>query len=563
MSVDLTGRFWKLLAKADEVHRITWRLPFLTYPIRLLSSTVNRVVELTTGQGHPNNRAITEFRIGQNPTGKSGGRSTAPLGVLFFTVRGWYAHVGTEAVLARGLANFGISSAFFLCGGGLSQCDFKPGSDPYVTTPLCWRCTSFGERVIEAAGFRSTKLEDVIGTSTRSDAEGLVADLSRHELMRFTYAGLELGELTMPSVHHALLRGSVGEDHTSVNVLRGFIASAIVMVEACDALLRELKPETVFMTNGLFFAEAVMMNRAAAAGVRVITYERGVRPNTLILAVNRAAIPFDMGSIWKTSEDIPLTPLEAATLDSMLDERRAGRVGSQMLWPAMTRPVVNPKALSRTVLFSNVTWDTAVYNAAGAFETVDAWIRHTVSIFSALPDHELIIRAHPAEVRLGPNVTREPVSRMLAAVGDDLPSNVRFVGPNDATSSYELIDAADRVLVYASTVGLEAALAGKTVIVAGDTHYKGRGFTFDPVDPYSYEAAVRSSITAEALDPAKRESARRYAYAFFFRFNIDFPWLSDASRDSRSIDLQGIEISDHMKALCELIVGRELSLPRA
>jgi hypothetical protein len=44
----------------------------------------------------------------------------------------------------------------------------------------------------------------------------------------------------------------------------------------------------------------------------------------------------------------------------------------------------------------------------------------------------------------------------------DLP-NVRFINANEYISSYDLIDVAKFVMVYNSTIGLEASIMGKPV----------------------------------------------------------------------------------------------------
>ena len=61
-------------------------------------------------------------------------------------------------------------------------------------------------------------------------------------------------------------------------------------------------------------------------------------------------------------------------------------------------------------------------------------------------------------------------------------------------SSYALIDAADAVLVYASTTGLEAAVRGKPVIIAGDMHYRGRGFTVDLDNPEDLRRVIDEGV---------------------------------------------------------------------
>ena len=69
---------------------------------------------------------------------------------------------------------------------------------------------------------------------------------------------------------------------------------------------------------------------------------------------------------------------------------------------------------------------------------------------------------------------------ILRAASPELPDHVRAVPPESDISTYDLIELADVGLVYTTTVGLEMAMRGIPVIVAGQTHYRGKGFTTDP-----------------------------------------------------------------------------------
>ena len=45
---------------------------------------------------------------------------------------------------------------------------------------------------------------------------------------------------------------------------------------------------------------------------------------------------------------------------------------------------------------------------------------------------------------------------------------------------HDLVETAGLGLVYTTTVGLEMAMSGVPVIVIGQTHYRGKGFSLDP-----------------------------------------------------------------------------------
>jgi hypothetical protein len=105
-----------------------------------------------------------------------------------------------------------------------------------------------------------------------------------------------------------------------------------------------------------------------------------------------------------------------------------------------------------------------------------------------------------------------------------------------------LIEIADLGIVYTTTVGLEMAMSGVPVVVAGQTHYRNKGFTLDPDSWDSYFALLDQAIRRLAdnhlqngnpqdrhtasfhLERAQVEQAWNYAYRFFFEFPLPFPW---------------------------------------
>ena len=104
------------------------------------------------------------------------------------------------------------------------------------------------------------------------------------------------------------------------------------------------------------------------------------------------------------------------------------------------------------------------------------WITRTVQYFSGKPEIQLVVRIHPGEVLVHGTSMLDVVRQVMPR----LPEHIRLIGPKDKVNTYDLIEVADLGLVYTTTVGLEMALSGIPVVTAGQTHYRGRGFTIDP-----------------------------------------------------------------------------------
>ena len=89
-------------------------------------------------------------------------------------------------------------------------------------------------------------------------------------------------------------------------------------------------------------------------------------------------------------------------------------------------------------------------------------------------------------------------------------------------------------------MGLEFACSGKTVVVAGDTHYRGLGFTQDPETRQDYvDTLIR--LASGKSEPVNVETARRYGHFFFFRFMVPLRMTTEHQRSDVRIALNSLD----------------------
>jgi capsule polysaccharide export protein KpsC/LpsZ len=133
------------------------------------------------------------------------------------------------------------------------------------------------------------------------------------------------------------------------------------------------------------------------------------------------------------------------------------------------------------------------------------------------------VRVHPGEL-LGAG---QPSVEVIESALPELPDHVLVIPPEAKVNTYDLIELADVGLVYTTTVGLEMAMSGIPVVVAGRTHYRGKGFTHDPESWAAYVAIIRELLESperHRLSQQQVDLAWRYAYVFFFDFPRPYPW---------------------------------------
>ena len=493
------------------------------------SVRLRRSGELAVKAGNAALREVAfapEQRAARRLTASVAAAAPSPDGrkVMFLTPRSWAAHVQWEAVIAQSLRLRGADVRFLTCGGGLGVCD---RSNTWESPPPpCRSCSKYVDDSLAAHGFERTELSDHWNGRVPSGGQGWpeLDGLALADLVDVEYHGLPLGRLVEIPVKWFLLRADLTGDPLAARTYRAFLRSARSIADALTVEIDRFGPDVAVLCNGLFLFEAVAGAICERSGIDVVTYERGLIKETLLFRRNAIACLMDFTPFWPEWADRPLTDAEASRLDDYLDERRLGRRTIDRYWDEVSfSHDERSREVTRVTLLPNLTWDSAVIGQSAAYDGLEPWIRDTIELVAHRAGVHLTIRVHPAETKLPGKQTREPVQDLVARHFPDLPDNVSIIGPDDPTSTYTVLEDTDLVLVFSSTTGLEASMMGKPVIVAGQTHYRGKGFTVDAEDPSDYEFVLGKALADPAAYRPDVDLARRYAYLLFFRAPVDCP----------------------------------------
>lgn len=479
--------------------------------------------------------------------------------VLLSSLRMWTQHNAIELVLAHALRMRGADVELLTCGGGQPVCEVGWGRR--ASPRPCDRCGHYTDRLAGASGYRQHRLGDAFAWGRRPADAPMRSDAPSSEDIAAA-AHVSAAWLTKSS--------EPLETESGPAAVRDFEVAGAGVERAAVELLERSRPDVLVLTNGLFASERVLADTARRQGIEVVTYEVAPRHGTLVFGRRSPAPDMDTDALWESARDDALDEAEEQALATMMFGRQEGSAAHERYF---TAPTEDERAIRELLgvagdvpivaAFTNLAWDTAVLGKDIGFASMVDWIAEAVAAMSARPDAVLAIRVHPAEVRWG---TAQPIAPELRKRVGTLPSNVRLIGPDEAISSYSLMAMAERVLTYTSTVGLEAAVRGRRVAVAGETHYRGRGFTDDVRDAEHLRALVASPhdgpLPADDVDVA-----RRYAFAFFFRLMIPFAPVENRGDQIVRLPRSAAEIAPgadpHLDFVCERILdGGELLLPR-
>jgi hypothetical protein len=152
-----------------------------------------------------------------------------------------------------------------------------------------------------------------------------------------------------------------------------------------------------------------------------------------------------------------------------------------------------------------------------------AWLDAVLEVAKAHPETLFVIRAHPDESRPG-KASRESVADWVRDRGADMLPNLDFVGPDAYFSSYEMIQRSKFVMIYNSTIGMEASIMGAAVLCAGKARYTQLPTVFFPPTKEAYLSRLEAFLDADAVQAPEehRMNARRFLYYQLYRTSLPF-----------------------------------------
>jgi len=127
----------------------------------------------------------------------------------------------------------------------------------------------------------------------------------------------------------------------------------------------------------------------------------------------------------------------------------------------------------------------------------------------------------------------------------DLP-NVVFISPKETLSSYELILKSKFVMVYNSTIGLEAAIMGAAVLCAGKARFTQYPTVFFPQTIEDVRSKMKEFLESASIDiPLEfKRNARRFLYYQLFRTSLPFGKFLEPSVRATQTRLKSFALSD-------------------
>lgn len=314
--------------------------------------------------------------------------------IMIFSSMGIFAdHLTVDILLAQALERQGARVIIALCDGQLQACHV---SDRYayafaLTAAARARRQS---RICRACTRATIDLVRKSGITYAYFSQGR-AQLRRHELSNRTYDiedEINSGIIRFAASSHPSVLSQLPPDVTQRYSEGGAAAS-----EAIDGLIDLHRPNIVIAHHGIYVPQGIVQKAAKHHGLTFYSWHFGYRKSTLIFSRGDTYHRELTGSLPAAFE-VPLTDGEHRRITEYLLSRVSG--GQDWIHFNRKPRAFDVKGAKRGyfVCYTSVDWDAALHFPASVFSSQFDFLEKLVELFEQIPDFDLVIRIHPAEV---------------------------------------------------------------------------------------------------------------------------------------------------------------------
>lgn len=354
------------------------------------------------------------------------------------------------------------------------------------------------------------------------------------ELVELKWKNVSVGKYVSSSLMRQTRQGSLDLSLPEIRkkVIKG-LAASISYVIGAERMVTELVPTILIQVDRGYSPYGEIFDVCVNKEVPVVTWNIAHRDNTIMLkrylTDNRDAHPSSLSrKSWHQLcslqwGDSHRKLLNQELTDSYNSGEWYGEVGTQFNKRKFDREDIaaqfglNPD-LKTAIVFAHIFWDATFFWGEDLFRDYEDWFIETVRAACTNDRLNWLIKVHPANLvkdrRDG--VCGEP-SELIALrnhIGP-LPRHVKVIPADTNITTLSLFDAADYCITVRGTVGMEAALLGRSVLTAGTGRYDRHGFTmdFDSQDAYLDQLSHLEDLPSPTRE--MQELAERYSYGVF------------------------------------------------
>jgi hypothetical protein len=378
---------------------------------------------------------------------------------------------------------------FVSCKGALLPCWSNKFSDPLK----CQICR-FNQRSAFQSDFKKVKQLYIDDYCTKEEVErefltfGMGDYQSLDDIRGLVYKGINIGYGALSTYISSTRNRDALIDDDFRNYFNGLLKTQVFIKIAIDRIIEEVKPEAISIFNGRIHDTRPVFQTAVQKGIRLRGVETVVKGEfDYQRRIFENALPHDIGfqtqSIEKAWEESGFSLEEKRNIGKRFFENRRNNIlaRDRKVYTLDQKKGVLPEnwddSKRNIVIFNSSEDEFAAigkeWDELALFKDQEIGIQFILSQIKD-PTIHFYLRIHPnlKEVEYGYHKRLYDLDKQF--------SNVTIIGANSSVSTYTLMDHAEKVVVFGSSTGVEAAYSQKPVVLLGGSFYYHLDVAYTP-----------------------------------------------------------------------------------
>lgn len=397
----------------------------------------------------------------------------------------------------------------------------------------CKFCQKQDEKIFtEICGKKLIFLKEFLSDNERNEIIRDILEIDNDKIFNYRYDEINFGSLVKDITLNNYLSGTLNDLQYKYESGKNYLISALILHKTYKRVLKKYKIDRVITSGGDYFQFSLLRILANRSNISTYHYNYAGRAGTWTYALNETSNNMNFNSAWNEFKRKELTQKQNEKLDSYLKFRSDGAntdvlsyVNNNKLkfnelkevWPKYdnSKPVV--------LLAANMVWDAAALNKEIFFNDMFDWTISTIKYFMENKQWQLIVKPHPAESHSKIRKTKQTLLGEIKKADLLITDNILLLESDTKISQYDLYKFCVLGLIYTSTVGIELAMLGKPVIVAGKTSFWNAGFTINPLTKQEYFNKINKMLTCENVFDKNSiiQLSRKYFYFYHFHYIVN------------------------------------------
>ncbi|MFN8275119.1 MAG: hypothetical protein U0X58_09605 [Flavobacteriaceae bacterium] len=436
-------------------------------------------------------------------------------------------HLETELEIMQRLLEQGNTIYWMICRGDFQSCFHNP-EHKIMHCQVCHSRVNKGAQVLKESVEHHQNLHiihyrdylSLADFKKNYPANPLVFD-SIDQLKSHRYKNYDHGLATMSSLV------SYTRDHRpdlrkyQDFIQRGLLTGAY-LYDTFDLVIDQIKPDLVILFNGRFIENRPLLRICEHKNIPYATHERGGKMKNFLFRFNSIphsfeAIAQEIQTLWQKNDP------RREEIGAHFYNKRVKRV--EDAWYSFTKNQKYGQLPASFEQNKDKKIITIFNSSLDEYEGLSGFgpkfypndndgILQLCESLKAFPNIKVYMRVHP-NLKGIDNTQNRFINEKLKH------SNIEIIAPEDVVDSYELVQKSDIIIVFTSTVGIEAAFAGKKVVLLGRAAYESLDCA---VIPQSHDELMTILTDENYVFPSiNPENPLKFGY-WFESYGIDYKY---------------------------------------